>query len=156
MDASVHNSTQHPCRLSNSLTYGAIMSRPIPVLGSIILGVIFWLMAALTVRFIGPMVFSPDSFVLLGAYLAAIPITYGFVFIALRVLRLAMADILLPAVIMTATATLLDGMALAWFSQLYADTSTTAHAGAAWILWGAGVGLVIALIHGSRGRSLAS
>lgn len=132
------------------------MSRPIPALGSIILGVIFWLMAALTVRFIGPIVFSPDSFVLLGAYVAAIPITYGFVFIALRVLRVALADILLPAVIMTATATLLDGIALAWFSQLYADTANTAHAGAAWILWGAGVGLVVALVHGRAGTSYGS
>jgi Family of unknown function (DUF5367) len=124
------------------------MSRSVPVSGSITLGVTFWLMAALTVRFVGPMIFKPDSLALLGAYVAAIPITYGFVFIALRVLRVAMADILLPAVIMTATATLLDGLALAWFSRLYADTSTTAHAGAAWILWGAGIGLVVALVHG--------
>ena len=59
-------------------------------------------------------------------------------------------------VVMTAIATLLDGVALMWFPQVYENSELMARnsplavllsrRGAAWILWGVGAGLVLALL----------
>jgi hypothetical protein len=47
---------------------------------------------------------------------------------------------------MTITATFLDGIALTWFRQIYAEAFETALYGAAWILFGAGVGLLFGCV----------
>jgi hypothetical protein len=46
---------------------------------------------------------------------------------------------------MTFTATFLDAIALTWYRQLYSESFEVALYGAAWILWGAGLGLLFSL-----------
>ena len=60
--------------------------------------------------------------------------------------KLKLYELLRPVVIMTFTATFLDGIALIWFRHLYSDSFEVALHGAAWILWGAGLGLLFAYV----------
>ena len=80
-------------------------------------------------------------------YLAVIPGTLPFVFIARRIAR---GQAVLALAIATATATWLDGVALAWWPLLYGADSAAA---AAVLLWGAGVGLALAVMLDRSARS---
>lgn len=117
------------------------------------LGVVFWFVAALIVRFGGTAVFTENNPRLIWFYLLAIPLTVGFLFIAKTLARLRYSDLLKPVVIMTFTAAFLDGIALAWFRQLYSQSVEVALHGAALILWGVGLGLLFAFYLDSRARS---
>lgn len=79
-------------------------------------------------------------------YLLGIPITGGFVYITKTVSNLNYSELLKPIVVVTLTAACLDGIALAWFRQLYSQSFEVALHGAALILWGVGLGLVVAFI----------
>jgi hypothetical protein len=72
--------------------------------------------------------------------------------ISQKVGKLQKLEISEAVVIMTITATFLDGAALAWFRQLYAQTFEVALYGAAWILWGVGAGLFLGHFMTSRNR----
>lgn len=106
------------------------------------LGTFFWLNAALIIRFVGATVFSAGNPKLVLAFIVAIPITILSIYTTRWISGLRLGELLRPIVIMTFTATFLDGIALVWFRQLYADSFEVALHGAAWILWGAGLGLL--------------
>ena len=112
----------------------------------ITLGVIFWLSAALTVRTVGNTVFSENNAWLFLFFVLGFPITWGFLFVTKKAAGIEYGALLEPVVIMTFTATMLDGVALAWFRHLYGPTHEIALYGAAWILWGAGLGLLFAYV----------
>ena len=120
--------------------------RPSSPLPFILLGIIFWFSAALLVRFIGPYALTPGNPLRLVLFVVAGPITIGFLASAKRVGRMGWHQLLRPTVIMTYTATLLDGVALTWFHTLYSTSYEVALSGAALILWGAGLGLLLALL----------
>ncbi|TAG58763.1 MAG: hypothetical protein EAZ27_01330 [Cytophagales bacterium] len=117
---------------------------------SIILGVVFWLNAALIVKFCGESVFSEGNPKMFLFFFLAIPVTLASMFIAKFIMKSSLDELLKPVVVMTITATLLDGIALAWFRQLYSNSFEVALNGSAWILWGAGLGLLFAYILESR------
>lgn len=106
------------------------------------LGVFFWLNAALIIRFFGNTVFYKSSSTLILFYFLAIPITLLSMYITKLLSGLQFNELLDPVVIMTATATFLDAIALTWFRQLYSQSFEVALHGAAWILWGVGLGLL--------------
>ena len=110
----------------------------------IFLGIIFWFGAALLVRFIGPYTLTDGNPLRFMMFVATVPITVGFLVLAKTAGQVAWNQLLRPVVIMTYTATFLDGIALTWFHQLYANSYETALFGAALILWGAGMGLCMA------------
>lgn len=114
------------------------------VLLFVVLGAIFWLNAALTIRFAGEAVFTADNLWLVFFFALAVPLTLLSMYITARVSKLKLHQLLKPVVIMTFTATLLDAVALTWFRQLYSESYEVALHGAAWILWGAGLGLLLA------------
>lgn len=109
----------------------------------IALGVLFWGSGVVTVRLLGDQVFTSGSLWLPLFFLLLFPITWLFLLISRGVTGLALGQLLRPVVVMTITATLLDGVALAWFSSLYHSNEVVALRGAAWILAGAGIGLLL-------------
>jgi len=116
----------------------------------IIMGIVLWFAAATLIRLLAPMgIFEGSARIIL--YLLVIPGTWPFMLLIQRLARLAQDQMAIGVSVATAAATLCDGIALAWFSWLYGTTvEHTAGAGAV-ILWGAGVGLVIAFFMNRAG-----
>lgn len=119
------------------------------------LGVVFWFVAALIIRFCGTSVFTENNPYLIGLYALTIPLTVGFLFVAKTVGKLDYADLVEPTVVMTFTAAFLDAVALTWFRALYGESFEVALHGAALILWGVGLALLFAFVLDRRaGRPL--
>jgi hypothetical protein len=78
----------------------------------IFLGVIFWLNAALIIRFCGSSVFSEGNPLLGVFFVVAIIITIVTVYILKHISRLKYDQLFAPLTIMTITATFLDGIAM--------------------------------------------
>lgn len=110
------------------------------------LGVMFWFIAAMIIRFTGSYVFSENNPKLILFFIIAIPLTVVSMYITKLIGKLKFNELLKPVAIMTIMATLLDGIALAWFRQLYSQSFEIAFHGAAWILWGVGLGLLFAYL----------
>lgn len=114
------------------------------VLTLAITGAVLWFLAAILLRTIGPMgAFEGGNRVLL--YALTIPGTLPFVWTTQRLAKLASNQVATGIAIVTAIALLLDGVAVAWFPELYGGDLPQVTNSAAAILWGAGVGIVLAL-----------
>jgi hypothetical protein len=109
----------------------------------IALGAAFWYQAAMIIRYFGDSVFTEGNPKLILFYVLAVPLTMASMYITAFIAKLKLNELLKPVVIMTMTATFLDGIALAWFRHLYSNSFEVAMYGAAMILWGAGVGLLL-------------
>ena len=104
-------------------------------------GAAFWFAAALLCGFLGPRgAYEGVNRIIL--YLLVILGTVPVVLLVGRIAGLARSQLGLGLAVGTATATLFDGLALAWWPALYGGPPYVAGAGAV-ILWGAGVGLVL-------------
>ncbi|GAB2603399.1 DUF5367 family protein [Spirosoma areae] len=108
----------------------------------VFLGAVFWFNGALIIRFFGTTVFTESNPKLILFFVLAIPLTLLSMYITTLISKLRFDELLKPVVIMTFTATFLDAIALVWFRQLYSQSVEVALHGAAWILWGAGLGLL--------------
>jgi hypothetical protein len=106
------------------------------------LGAAFWFNAAMIIRFWAAAVFTENNPKLILFYLLGIPLTLASLFATKLISKLQYSELLKPVVIMTFTATFLDGVALTWFRKLYSESFEVALHGAAWILWGVGLGLL--------------
>lgn len=98
------------------------------------------------IRYFGTTVFTEGNPALIVFFILAIPLTLASLYITKVISQLGYEELLKPVVVMTLTATLLDSIALARFRQLYGDSFEVALCGAAWILWGAGLGLLFAYL----------
>ena len=112
---------------------------------SVIIGAILWFCAAMLMRAIVPLDFYNGAGVVL-MYALTIPGTVPFVFLLRKLASLRGDQIAIGYTIATSAALLLDGTAFALFPSLYANNSSDALQAAAAILWGAGVGQILALI----------
>ncbi len=108
-----------------------------------LLGVIFWFLGAMIVRFLGETVFTGHNPYLIIFYLFCFPLGYLFLLVIKHVGKVENKDIFRPVVIATFTAMFCDGIALAWFHSLYSSNLEIALHGAAAILWGGAAGLFI-------------
>lgn len=118
----------------------------------VFLGTAFWFQAAMIIRFFETTVFSEGNPKLILFFVLAIPLTLLSMYITKLVGNLQFNELLKPVVIMTFTATFLDAIALTWFRQLYSQSFEVALHGAAWILWGVGVGLLFSYYLDQKGR----
>ena len=112
------------------------------VLLFLVLGTLFWLNAALIIRFFGAAVFTEHNLWLILFYVLAIPLTLASLYLTKIIGRLPYEELLKPVVIITFAATFLDAIAMTWFRSLYSESFEVAFHGAAWILWGVGLGLL--------------
>jgi hypothetical protein len=110
---------------------------------AVITGMIAWFGAAMLMRAIVPLDFFNGVGVVL-VYAITIPVTIPFVFMLRRIAGLRADQIAIGYTLATTAALLLDGTAFAFFPSLYADDPADALKAAATILWGAGVGQVLA------------
>ena len=117
------------------------------------LGTAFWYQAAMIIRFFGESVFTQNNPKLILFYFLAIPVTLLSIYLTKLISKLPYSELLKPVVVMTFTATFLDGIALAWFRQLYSNSFEVGLYGAALILWGAGLGLLFAFYLDSKSQN---
>ncbi len=115
----------------------------------ILYGVLLWFIAAMLVRALVPMG-ALDGSARALTYALIVPGTVPTLWLMQKIAGLARAQTGVATAAVTAAALLLDGVAVAWFPALYADSAGGVLAGAAVILWGAGVGLVLGIAMGRR------
>ncbi len=108
-------------------------------------GAVLWLLAAVIVRTIGPMG-ALDGISGIIVYALVIPGTVPAILAARPLAKLRGDQIIAGIAVVTATALLLDGIAHIWFPAIYGTDAALIIKGAAAIFWGAGVGLVLALM----------
>lgn len=112
-------------------------------------GVVGWFAAALLIRFLEPYgVFDGAAWV--WTYVLIIPGSVPLVWIGRAIAKLTKVQLGVAAATFTATALLLDGLAVAWIPWLYGSSTEHVLAGAAAILWGAGVAIALGFIMGRR------
>ncbi len=133
-DTASHFDRMTPVRQSMSQTQ---------IVALIIIGAAVWFLAAMFLRLLGPNgIFEGVNRVIL--YALIVPGTVPFVILTQRLVRLHRSQIATGYTIATTAAMLLDGIALAWFPALYGGNAEMVAGSGAAILWGAGVGLVLA------------
>ncbi len=111
----------------------------------VLIGVVFWFVAAMMVRFMGTVVFDPKSINLVLLFALSFPFGFGAMRVIGFLVGLRGVAFLPAVVVMTMTATFLDGIAFTWTS-LYGLPVESMVYGAAWILWGIGCILFFALL----------
>lgn len=116
------------------------------------LGIVFWFAAAMIIRLFGESVFTDGNPYRWALFVATVPLSFGFMWTAQRLLRLQQAELASAMAIMTLVAAMCDGLALTGFYTLYGATHEVALYGAAVILWGAGVGMLVGYL--SSGSAL--
>lgn len=108
-------------------------------------GVVLWFLAAMLVRMLSP-IGALSGVWQVVTYVLVVPGTVPAIFGARVIAKLARGQTAMGITVVTAAALLLDGVAFAWFPVLYGPDPAQWLAGAAVILWGAGVGLVLGIL----------
>jgi hypothetical protein len=115
-------------------------------------GALLWFIAAILVRTIGPMG-ALDGSTRVITYALVIPGTVPAIWIGRMLAKLRRDQTAFSILVITASALLLDGIAHAWFPDIYGTDPVLRVKGAAVIFWGAGVGLVLGLIMNGAARN---
>jgi hypothetical protein len=109
------------------------------------LGVFFWFVFAMVIRFgNGLGIFGGAIGVV--TFLLSIPIAWFLILGIKAIAGLATGQIMTGLGISSATAGLCDGIALTWMPSLYGSESSAALLGAAYIIWGVGIILILAYV----------
>jgi hypothetical protein len=129
--------------LQTSLSYKQVII-------SSIIGMVLWFCAAKLMHVIVKQNFY-NGYGITVTYALTIPGTIPFVILLRKLVGLRTDQIAIGYTIATTAALLLDGAVFAFFPSLYADNAADALQAAAAILWGAGVGQVLALVINKEG-----
>ena len=117
-----------------TMTVSASPALPLPRLT--LLGVFFWFLAAMAIRFFGPSLLVRGSLAPMFVFLATIPLTWGLLRLAMAMGRVRGAAVLPALAVMSLVAMMLDGVALTRVPQLYGVAPDAVGMAAAWLLWG--------------------
>jgi hypothetical protein len=120
------------------------MLNKVQVLSLVTVGAIFWILATLYIHFL-PGAFTNPVQGAIG-FITTLPIAWLSVLLTKWVGRLSAEQLLLGVGIVGAFAMMIDGIALRWFPVAYSGDPLTLRLGAAWLLWGYGVSLCIAIL----------
>jgi hypothetical protein len=112
-------------------------------------GVIYWFMAALFVRY------TPEAGVFgratgVATFVLSVPVAWLGVVILRWAAALQPERIVAGVAFGTGAATFCDGIALTWGRTLYGTDSGHVLLGSAWILWGVGLFLTLAYVEAFR------
>lgn len=110
----------------------------------VLLGIIFWFSFVVIIRVLGETVFSYNNPLMAVLYILSFPIVYVALLLSQAISRLPMREMFMPVVVMTVTAMFLDGFAIGFMPQLYGENPEHVMHAAAWILWGAAAGILVA------------
>jgi hypothetical protein len=111
------------------------------------LGIFFWFLAAMFVRVTeGTGIFGGQAGIV--TFIAGVPASWLIVVIVAKLARLAKHQLTSGIAIATGAATLCDGLAMTWFPSLYGNDPRWVLFGAAFILWGVGVILIVSVVLG--------
>lgn len=111
---------------------------------SIGLGVFFWYVFAIVIQFT-PMFFD-QGIAQAALFVASIPVVWLVVSLLIFLATLSSSQILSGIGVAVASASLCDGLAITWLGSLYGDNDLHIRLGAAYILWGVGLFLAVALV----------
>jgi hypothetical protein len=111
----------------------------------IVIGTALWLLAAIILRLIAPMG-ALEGAVRFITYALVIPGTLPFVILTSVLVKLLPHQLFTGVAVATTTALLIDGIVIAWFPAVYGGSLPQVTNCAAIILWGAGVGLMLAFM----------
>jgi hypothetical protein len=112
------------------------------------LSLVFWLAAALYIDLLPRALTDPIRGTV--GFAVSLPVGWLSVVLTQYVGRLAPRQLLSGVGLVGALAMMIDGMALRWFPAVYGSDPTAIRLGAAWLLWGYGVSLAIAVCMASR------
>ena len=111
----------------------------------VFIGAALWFLAAVVLHILAPLG-ALDGSARAITYALCIPAIWPFVWLVRFAVKLGHDQIFTAVTVATATALLIDGIVVAYYPAIYGNTAQqVAHCAAA-ILWGAGVGLVLAFI----------
>jgi hypothetical protein len=110
-------------------------------------GLALWLGAIFLVRTIGPMgAFSGIGLII--SFVALIPMTLPAVLLTKRVMGPFKDQVLMGVTIISTIALLMAAIGFSFFPWLYGLDETTLLAASGFMMWGGGIGFVLALIVG--------
>jgi hypothetical protein len=120
------------------------MLNKVQVLSLVTVGAIFWILATLYIHFL-PGAFTNPVQGAIG-FITTLPIAWLSVLLTKWVGRLSAEQLLLGVGIVGAFAMMIDGIVLRWFPAAYSGDPLILRLSAAWLLWGYGVSLCIAIL----------
>lgn len=116
--------------------YVPFQNRQILIL--LVIGAILWFLAAQLLHWLGPMGVY-DGGARFAMYALTVPGTVPFLIIAFKLANVERSERMLACAIMLWSATLIDGVVLAWFPWIYGDTPELVAGAGGTVLWGVGV-----------------
>jgi hypothetical protein len=123
---------------------GANVLKGTQVVSLVILSVVLWVAATLYIYFLPGALTSPVSGSM--GFITTFPIAWLSVVLTRFVGKLSPDQLLAGVGVVGALAMMIDGIALRWFPMVYGSDPATLRLGAAWLLWGYGVSLGIAVL----------
>ncbi len=119
-----------------------LATRQVAVLAG--LGLLFWIGATAWIRWFPQWLVDPlDGGIV---FLVSVPACWLCILAARRVAQLSPEQLVVGTAVVVAVATLIDASALRWMPGVYAGSDLVRRLGAAWLFWGYGVSLGIALL----------
>jgi hypothetical protein len=115
-------------------------------------GIALWYLTALMLRFLVPQGAFEGYWALLS-YALVVPGTVPFVHALRRIGGLPHDRVAYGITVATASALLMDGVAVRWFPGIYGETAADVATAAGAVMWGAGVALVLGLAMNRRGST---
>ena len=119
--------------------------RPEQTVALVVLGAALWFLAALILRVIAPMG-ALEGTMRAITYALVIPGTWPFVLLVRLLVRLRPDQLVTGVGVATMTALIIDGIVIAYLPAIYGGSLPQVTNCAAIILWGAGVGMLLAFI----------
>jgi hypothetical protein len=114
------------------------------------LGVAFWLNGVVVIHLLGDELLTDGNPYRVLGLLLVVPVTVLTQAVIGWVMRLPAHQLVQPLVVGTLVAACCDAVALTWFQPLYSAQDDVAYHGAALILWGAGLGLLLPYLSALR------
>jgi hypothetical protein len=114
--------------------------------GLIGFGALFWVQAALTIRFFGQFDLFAPGWISLLWFALTYPMAIFVAEMSTQILKIEPKQFIRCVTIMCITALSLDAFALTWIPGLYGVDEAVRRGGAAWLLWGVACTLFYALL----------